>query len=101
MVPIDVHVQIASGLPALTIVGLPDKAVAESVAIEQCLAWHRNGAKPEDLYQQVMGGAPSAAWTGIRSPRRPPDAGAVCATGSKAIVSLALPWKAKHRSVAT
>ena len=28
--PIDVEVQISSGLPAFTIVGLPDKAVAES-----------------------------------------------------------------------
>ena len=28
--PVDVQVQIASGLPAFTIVGLPDKAVAES-----------------------------------------------------------------------
>ena len=30
VVPVDVQVQIASGLPAFTIVGLPDKAVAES-----------------------------------------------------------------------
>ena len=30
VLPIDVEVQIASGLPALTLVGLPDKAVAES-----------------------------------------------------------------------
>lgn len=29
-VPVDVQVQVASGLPAFTIVGLPDKAVAES-----------------------------------------------------------------------
>ena len=29
-VPVDVQVQIASGLPAFTVVGLPDKAVAES-----------------------------------------------------------------------
>lgn len=29
-VPVDVQVQIASGLPAFTLVGLPDKAVAES-----------------------------------------------------------------------
>ena len=28
--PIDVQVQIAAGLPAFTIVGLPDKAIAES-----------------------------------------------------------------------
>lgn len=28
--PVDVQVQIASGMPAFTIVGLPDKAVAES-----------------------------------------------------------------------
>ena len=67
MVPIDVQVQIASGLPALTIVGLLDKAVAESVAIEQCLAWHRNGAKPEDLYQQLMGRRPerSMDWDSV------------------------------------
>ncbi len=30
VLPIDVQVQMASGLPAFTIVGLPDKAVAES-----------------------------------------------------------------------
>ena len=29
-IPVDVQVQVASGLPAFTIVGLPDKAVAES-----------------------------------------------------------------------
>ncbi|HAT85977.1 MAG TPA: AAA family ATPase, partial [Rhizobiales bacterium] len=29
-IPVDVQVQIAPGLPAFTIVGLPDKAVAES-----------------------------------------------------------------------
>ncbi len=29
-VPVDVQVQVANGLPAFTIVGLPDKAVAES-----------------------------------------------------------------------
>ena len=29
-VPVDVQVHVASGLPAFTIVGLPDKAVAES-----------------------------------------------------------------------
>ena len=29
-VPVDVQVQIAPGLPAFTLVGLPDKAVAES-----------------------------------------------------------------------
>ena len=28
--PVDVQVQVTSGLPAFTIVGLPDKAVAES-----------------------------------------------------------------------
>ena len=28
--PVDVQVQISNGLPAFTIVGLPDKAVAES-----------------------------------------------------------------------
>ena len=28
--PVDVQVHVASGLPAFTIVGLPDKAVAES-----------------------------------------------------------------------
>lgn len=40
---------------------------AESVAIEQCLAWHRNGAKPEDLYQQVMGQRPehSLDWNAV------------------------------------
>ena len=29
-VPVDVQAQMASGLPAFTVVGLPDKAVAES-----------------------------------------------------------------------
>lgn len=40
---------------------------AESVAIEQCLAWHRNGARPEDLYQQVMGRRPehSLDWNAV------------------------------------
>ena len=36
-VPVDVQAQIASGLPAFTVVGLPDKAVAESP---------RTGARP-------------------------------------------------------
>ena len=30
VVDVDVQVQVASGLPAFTVVGLPDKAVAES-----------------------------------------------------------------------
>ena len=50
MVPIDVQVQIASGLPALTIVGLPDKAVAESVAIEQCADLSANGVDAFHFY---------------------------------------------------
>ena len=44
---VDVQVHVASGLPSFTIVGLPDKAVAESRERVRAAPWrHRSCASP-------------------------------------------------------
>ncbi|MCK9994375.1 MAG: hypothetical protein Dbin4_02895, partial [Alphaproteobacteria bacterium] len=51
---VDVQVQIASGLPAFTVVGLPDKAVAESRERVDRL---REGSPPAEFREGDSSGA--------------------------------------------
>jgi len=55
VVDVGVQVQVASGLPAFTLVGLPDKAVAERVARAQAFRARVDAERPDDAGEPVAG----------------------------------------------
>ena len=67
--PIDVQVQITNGLPAFTVVGLPDKAVGESrERVRSALHALGLALPPKRITVSTAGIAKSWARVGMRSP---------------------------------
>ena len=75
--PVDVQVQITSGLPAFTVVGLPDKAVGESrERVRGAAGGDRSGAAAQAHHRQSGTGRSAQGRQSLRPPHRArPDGG--------------------------